>query len=147
MKPTRHNCHLTRQANHSVQDRRKGFVLILIVLLIAVVGAEMFVLSGISNRMLFDSNNAQLEALERNLSAAGLTWARRASRQNTEAFGRTVELDVASMGVSGAALSVTLGVPKDKTVQVQVDTTCSRGPRTLNRTHSYLVNLPANSGT
>jgi hypothetical protein len=130
-----------------VQNRCKGFVLVLVVLIIAVMGAEMLVLTGISNRMLFDANNAQLEATERNLAAAGLAWARRVSTQNTEAFGRTVELDVASMGVSGAALSVTLGVQKDRTVQVQVNTNCRRGPRTLARTHSYLVNLAANSGT
>ncbi|MHC4155878.1 MAG: hypothetical protein ACYST6_13270 [Planctomycetota bacterium] len=147
MKRLQHNPPVTRNARRPVQNRRKGFVLVLVVLIIAVMGAEMFVLSGISNRMLFDANNAQLEAIERNLTAAGLAWARYAGTQNTEAFGRTVELDVASMGVSGAALSVTLGVPKDKTVQVQVNTTCSRGPRTLTRTHSYLVNLPANSGT
>jgi hypothetical protein len=127
-----------------VQNRCKGFVLVLVVLIIAVMGAEMLVLTGISNRMLFDANNAQLEATERNLAAAGLAWARRVSTQNTQAFGRTVELDVASMGVSGAALKVTLGVPEDKTVQVQVNTTCSRGPRTLTRTHSYFLNLPTN---
>jgi hypothetical protein len=130
-----------------VQNRRRGFVLVLVVLIIAVMGAEMFVLTGISNRMLFDANNAQLEALERNLAAAGLAWARHAGTENAEAFGKTVQLDATSMGVSGAALSVTLGVPKDKTVQVQVNTTCSRGPLTLTRAHSYLVDLPADSGT
>lgn len=146
MKPMRHNRHLTPQANRSVQDRPDGFVLILIVLLIAVVGAEMFVLSGISNRMLFDSNTAHLEALERNLSAAGLGWARHAAKQNTEAFGRTVELDVTSIEASGAALSVTLGVPQDRTVQVQVNTMCSRGPRTLKRSHTYVLDFQPSGG-
>jgi len=146
MKPMRHNSNLTRQAGHCEQGRRKGFVLIFIVLLIAVVGAEMFVLTGISNRMLFDSNTAHLEALERNLSAAGLGWARHAATQNTEAFGRTVELDVTSMRASGAALSVTLGVPKDKTLEVEVNTMCRRGPRTLKRSHRYILNLQPDAG-
>jgi hypothetical protein len=144
MKKLQHNSSIKRNAKRPAQNRHKGFVLVLVVLMIAAMGAEMFVLTGISNRMLFDANDAQLEALERNLVAAGLAWARHASMESTEAFGKTVELDAASMGASGAALSVTLGVPEDRTVEVRVYTTCSRGPRTINRTHLYFLNLPAN---
>ncbi len=59
------------------QLRQNGFVLILVITAIAAIGAEMFVLTGGANTMLFQSDTAYLQAVERTLVAIGLAWAKR----------------------------------------------------------------------
>ena len=57
--------------------RRNGFVLILVVVIIAAFGLEMFVLAGASNTILFQSDSAYLNAVEHNLMESGLAWAKK----------------------------------------------------------------------
>jgi hypothetical protein len=142
--PAGHGTNPTRKAGRPVQDGRQGFVLVLVVLLIAVMGAEMFVLGGLSRNMLFESDSAYLEAAERDLALTGLAWAKgNIGRQNSEAFARKTELDTAKMGISDASLSVVPGVPQDGAAEVEVNTSCSRSGRVLTRSHTYSVNLSA----
>ena len=144
MKKPRHNAPITRKAGRPVQNGRQGFVLVLVVLIIAVMGAEMFVLGGLSRNMLFESDSAYLEAAERNLELTGLAWAKgNIGRRNADAFGRKTDLDTARMGISDASLGVVLGVPQEGAVDVEVNASCSRSGRTLTRSHTYHVDLSA----
>jgi hypothetical protein len=144
MKTSVNDAAITRKAGRPVQNGRQGFVLVLVVLIIAAMGAEMFVLSGLSRDMLFESDRAYLEAAEHNLALTGLAWAKdNIRRHNTELFGRKTELDAAKMGISDASLSVILDVPREGAVEVEVKTSCRRSGRTLTRRHSFGVNLPA----
>jgi hypothetical protein len=119
---------------------QKGFVIILLLLLIAAAGAEMFVLTTLSNTMLFESDTAHLQALERNITASGLAWAKQNLQQQSEpASGATAELDVAGMGIAGAGLKVTLDMRQDRTATVVIDTRCSRGKYTLRQSHKYHI--------
>ena len=64
------------------QTERSGFAIIMAVAAVAMVAAALFVLTGISNSLVFESNLAYLQACNRNLSASGLNWA----RQNQDKF-------------------------------------------------------------
>ena len=55
--------------------KQNGFVLVLVIAIISLIGVEMFVLAGSSNIILFQTNDAYLEACEQNLAASGLAWA------------------------------------------------------------------------
>lgn len=114
------------------QLRQNGFVLILVITVIAAIGAEMFVLTGGANTMLFQSDTAYLQAVERNLVASGLAWARRNIKsESRETFNRTIELDVSNMDIRGSTLTVTTSAPRDKEAEVQIETSCNRRGRTL----------------
>lgn len=122
--------------------RQKGFVLILVVTIMVLIGAEMFVLTGLANTMLFESNTAHLQAIKRNLTASGLAWAKRnIKNQRSETFNRTIDLDVTNMYNQRVSLSVTIGVPRDKKTEVQINTLCSRRRRTLSRSAKYHIEL------
>jgi hypothetical protein len=126
-----------------MEDKREnGFVLILVIAVIAVVGLEMFVLAGSSNIILFQADTAYLRAVRSNLVASGLAWAKRNIKdQNKEIFDKTTELDVTMMNVRNANLSVIAGAPGGKEVQVQIRTSCSKSRQTLRSDDKYAVGL------
>ena len=122
--------------------RQNGFILILVIMAMAVIGILMFVLAGIANTMQFQSHTAYLQACERNLVASGLAWA----KQNTqnisgETPGKMIELDVTEMGIRGSALAVMIDAPAGKQPEVQIKTSCSRGRRTLKHDGKYKIDL------
>ncbi len=122
--------------------RQNGFVLILVITAIAVIGIEMFVLAGIANNMQFQSNTAYLKACERNLLASGLVWARQnVQDRGREIFDKTIELDVNEMNIRGSTLSVTISTPAEEEPEVQINTSCSRGRQTLKGSGKYRVGL------
>jgi hypothetical protein len=118
--------------------RQSGFVLLLVIMIVAVIGIEMFVLAGGSNTMLYQADAAYLEAVQQNLIASGLSWAEhKVKSENQQAAGKTVELDISSMKVRDGTLSVTILAPEGKEPQVQVGTSCSRARQTLRHTGKY----------
>ncbi|MHC4624304.1 MAG: hypothetical protein ACYS4W_10425 [Planctomycetota bacterium] len=120
----------------------RGFVLITVVMLIGAMGAALFVLAGIGNTVLFESDTAYLRACERNLTASGLAWAQHnVKARNKEAFGKTTELDVTKMGIYEASLSVTIDVVTDENAEVEISTRCSRARRTFRHSGKYLIEL------
>jgi len=121
-------------------QRRRGFVLILVIMAIIVIGIEMFALSGIANTMQFQSQNAYLKACRRNLLASGLLWANENTREkSSEIFDRTIQLDVSKMNIRASALDVTASIASDEGVEVQIYTSCSRGRQTLKGTGKYRI--------
>jgi hypothetical protein len=122
--------------------RQNGFILILVVVAIALIAAMMTVLTGSANKILFQSDTAYLQACRRNLVTSGLTWAKRnIKNQSEEMFNRTIELDVTSMSISGATLSVNIDIPKDQEAEVQINTSCSRVRRILRHNEKYRIGL------
>jgi hypothetical protein len=122
--------------------QQNGFVLIIVIAAMGLVGASMIVLTGSANKILFQSDTAYLQACQRNLVTSGLAWAKRnIKNESKETFNRTVELDVTSMGISGATLSVNIGIQKEQEVEVQINTSCSRVRRTLSHNEKYRVGL------
>lgn len=120
--------------------KRKGFVLILVVTVIAVIGIQMFALAGIANTMQFQSHTAYLRACERNLLASGLGWARQNIQNETgENQGKPIELDVSRMGIRGSALGVTIEVEADGQAEVRVNSSCTRGRQTLSGDGRYRI--------
>jgi hypothetical protein len=129
------------------QRRRRGFVLILVIMAIAIIGIQMFALSGIANTMQFQSNAAYLKACQRNLLASGLVWARENTGINSsEILDKTIQLDVSKMNIRESALNVTIRHMSDSRAEVQIDTLCSRGRQTQKSTGKYEIQyVPTNN--
>jgi len=124
------------------KTRQNGFVLVLVIVAIAVIGIQMSVLADIANTMQFQSQNAYLKACERNLLASGLVWAKEnARKKSSEIFNRTIQLDVSKLNIRDSALSVTANIASDEEAEVQIYTTCSRSRQTLRETGKYRIKL------
>jgi hypothetical protein len=122
--------------------RQNGFVLILVIVAIAVIGIQMSVLGDIANTMQFQSQTAYLKACERNLLASGLLWAKENVREkSSEIFDRTIQLDVSKLNIRDSALAVTANIASDEEAEVQIDTSCSRSRQTLRETGKYRIEL------
>lgn len=122
--------------------QQNGFVLILVVVAIGLIGAMMTVLTSSANKILFQSDKAYLQTCQRNLVISGLAWAKRnIKNESKETFNRTIELDVTSMSISGATLSVNIDIPKDQEAEIQINTSCSRARRTLRHNDKYRIGL------
>ena len=123
------------------KTRQNGFIMIYVIVSIALIGAVMFVLTDDSNTMLFQSDRAYLRAVQRNLAASGLAWARHSIKtQRTETFNKPVELDITSLNIRGSTLTVTIDAAADQKPQVQIDASCTRARRTLTSRDKYQIN-------
>lgn len=112
--------------------RQNGFVLVLVITAIALIGAEMFVLTGMANTILFQADIAYLEVVERNLVASGLAWARQnVKNQSKETFNKTIELDLNDMDIRRSTLAVIISMPGDQQAEVQINTSCGHSRHTL----------------
>lgn len=124
------------------KTRQNGFVLVLVIVAIAVIGIQMAVLGDIANTMQFQSQTAYLKACERNLLASGLVWAKENAREKgSEIIDKTIQLDVSKLNIRDSALDVTINITSDEEAEVQIDTSCSRGRRTLKGTGKYGIEL------
>ena len=124
------------------KTRQNGFVLILVIVAIAVIGVQMSVLADIANTMQFQSQTAYLRACERNLLASGLVWAKENTRKKGgEIFDKTIQLDVSKLNIRVSALDVTIITASDEEAEVQINTSCSRGRQTLRETGKYRIEL------
>jgi len=117
-------------------------VLILVITAIALIGTQMFVLTGNSNIIMFQSDTAYLQACNRNLVASGLAWAEHNTKsRNQEIFDKPINLDITDMNIRRSALSVTINIAKNKETDVQIDSSVSRGRRTLRHNKKYRIGL------
>lgn len=124
------------------KTRQNGFVLMLVIAAMAVIGAEIFFLSRDSNTVLFQTNEVYLEACEQNLIASGLVWAKQnAGNGNAEFFNKKIELNTGDLDVKNATLSITMGAPVNKEAKVQINTSCQRGRRILRHSGEYRIRL------
>ena len=117
--------------------RQNGFVLVLVITVIGLIGVEMFILTDISNSILFQTDTAYLEAYEQNLAASGLAWVRKNSGK--ENIGKTIKLDVSDMNISRSILSIAIEEFKSEEAKVRISTSCTRGRQTLAHSDKYRI--------
>jgi hypothetical protein len=120
--------------------RNEGVVLTLVIVALMLVGVVMFVLTGGANTMLFQADTAYLQAVERNLIASGLAWAReRVSSHADLPSAEPVELNTAVFGLPDTKLVVRILEVQGETAQVHIETSCRKGRHTLHTSHTFSV--------
>lgn len=120
--------------------RENGFVLFLVLVTMILVGAEMFVLAGGSNTILFQADNAYLQAVEQNLTASGLAWAKKNFEdENLQSVSETIELFLADINIKKAALSIFVKKGENEGAEVQINASCNRGGHILRRNKKYQI--------
>lgn len=122
--------------------RRNGFILLFILVMIALIGIQLFVLTAVGNIMSYHSDDAYLEACERNLRASGLAWAKRNIQNNGgDLLNTTVQLDTTEMDIRGSVLNVNISIPEGGEPEVRINTSCTRGRHTIKRDNKYTIKL------
>lgn len=123
-------------------ERKNGYVLVLVIVAMAVIAVTMSVLTAGAKTMVFQSNTAYLRACRRNLVASGLAWAKQQIKsQSKENLDRTIRLDVTEADIRGSTLAVLIRIPTDKEPEVQINASCSRARRTLRHDNKYRIEL------
>ena len=122
--------------------RKEGFVLALVIVALGLLGVVMAVLTGGANTMLFHADRAHVQAVERNLKASGLAWARhRAAQTDTVTSAEPAELDTSSLAVRQATLTVAITKIGTDTVDVRIETTSAKGRHRLSASNDYVLPL------
>jgi type II secretory pathway component PulK len=120
--------------------REKGFILIFVIILITLIGFVLSFLTTGANTMLYQSNTSYLQACERNLVLSGLEWAKRnIKKENRDIIDKMIELDVTDMDIRDSNLTVTVRTPAKNQPEVQINTSCSRGRKTLKSDDIYKI--------
>ncbi|KPK76105.1 MAG: hypothetical protein AMJ79_08280 [Phycisphaerae bacterium SM23_30] len=118
--------------------RRKGFVTILALMLITLVGGAMLILSHGANTLAFETNRAYYQACERNLAASGFAWAGYQNvHKKTELPTQPIELDVELLQIPQGSLTVSFAHLDTDDPSVEVKTTCGRETNLLKRLREY----------
>jgi len=122
--------------------RRCGFILTFVIVLIGLVGVVMFVLTGGSNTMLFEADAAYVQAVDRNLAASGLAWARRRAAQGEGPMpNEPVSLEMDFPGARQANLTVQFA-QQDAAVRCRIETSVTKGRQSLNESREYVLSVP-----
>jgi ABC-type Na+ efflux pump permease subunit len=114
----------------NLKARNKGFVMPIVISILALIGIYMIVLASDANIFIFQADRAYLEACRQNLTASGLAWARK-NANTSMTTAAAVELDTADIGIKNAALSVKLSVGEKGKSQVEIKTSCSKARQRL----------------
>ncbi len=121
---------------------RKGVVLFIIIIILAFIGTVLFLLTDVSNKIIFQTNKAFLESAERNMISSGLAWAKQnIEKGNIKKAGEEIQLDTAGIGIRNAQLTVTIEKITHKQVYIAVHTSCSLGSQNLKNIQKYQIAL------
>ena len=112
------------------KKNRKGFVLIFVIVIFALIEMYMIILTGNANTFIFQADRAYLEACRQNLTASGLTWAKK-NVNTSKTADSVIELDTGDMNIKKAALSVAVSAGQKGMTEVQINTSCTRGRQTV----------------
>ena len=118
--------------------KNRGAILTFVIVALTLMGVVMFVLTGGANTMLFQADTAYVQAVERDLIASGLAWAKERASSNVGAPStEPVELNTAAFGLPSAKLVVRILGVQNHTAQVHIETSCHKGRRTLQTSRDY----------
>jgi hypothetical protein len=120
--------------------RNQGAVLSLVVVALMMVGIVLFVLTEGANTMLFRADTACVQAVERNLIASGLAWAREKAAGDAGArVTEPVDLNTTAFNAPDARLVVQIVEVQREAAKVRIETSCRKGRRTLHSSRTFRV--------
>lgn len=123
--------------------KQTGFVLTLVIFALIMVGVAMFVLTGGSNAMLFHADTAYLQAVDRNLTASGLAWARAKVSGGWDPNDvQPHELDTAGFSAPGSKLTLQMVESQGDRAKVHIQTFCRKGRHNLQRSRDFVIERP-----
>jgi hypothetical protein len=120
--------------------RQNGYIMVFVIVILALIGIYMVVLTGDANTFLFQADHAYLKACEQNLTASGLAWVKK-NIDSTKIPISAFELDAAAMNIRGAVISINVSPGEKGASQVQINTSCSRARQTLTSARKFTIEV------
>ncbi|MGA2916728.1 MAG: hypothetical protein ABSE89_11950 [Sedimentisphaerales bacterium] len=121
---------------------RKGVVLLIVIIILVFMGTVLLLFTDVSNKIIFQTNRAFLEAAEQNMISSGIAWAKHnIEKGNIKETENEIQLDTAGIGVRDAQLAVTIEKISHKQAQLTVNTSCSLSGQSLKHTRKYQITL------
>ena len=116
------------------QTRRRGFAMILVILLMSLFGVALFVLASTSRTMMFETTRTVLEAGSTNLVASGRAWAQHNKEElRKHKNGHAIGLNVDDLVIREALCTIVVDEVRAEDVSVTINTSCTRGRQKLER--------------
>ena len=107
------------------RQNQNGFVLIMVVVLIALFGLMMLVLAGISKNMMHESAAVKIEAAKKNLTCSAIAWAEyNVSNLSVGSEPLTVQLDVSDLDMPKAACAVIFHRLSNMEIEIDIHAIC-----------------------
>jgi hypothetical protein len=123
--------------------KRRGAVLILVIVVMSLMAFMMLVLSEGANTMLFQADTAYCRAVERNLTASALVWSQsQAVRRAAVVQEQPTALDCHGLGGERVALTVQFMRTSGNDADVRIEAFCSKGRQTLKESQDYAISWP-----
>jgi len=124
------------------RQNQNGFVLIMVVVMIALFGLMMLVLAGMSKTMMHESSAVKIDAVKKNLTFSAIAWAKyNAPNMSIGSEPMTVQLDVNELGVSGAGCAVTFYRLSNMEIEIKISATCGTGSVKQQRKSVFKIRL------
>jgi hypothetical protein len=120
------------------KTKPNGFIMLFVVVILALIGTYMIILTSDANIFGFQADRAYLEACQQNLTASGLNWAKKnvgALKPMTSPVG----LDASDMGIKNAVLRVKFAAGEKGKYQVEINTSCSKARQRLSSVKKFTV--------
>jgi hypothetical protein len=130
--------HDRKKSFNRAKSRRKGYILILVIMILSLVEVCMILLTCSSNTFIFQANRDYLEACRQNLVASGLAWSK-ANLDSLKVTQAPIELNTSEMSIKKAALSIAVSEKQKGAAQVEINTSCTRGRQTINSVREFTV--------
>jgi hypothetical protein len=122
----------------NTRKRNSGFIMLMVICILALIGIYMIILASDSNTFIFLSDRAYIEACRQNLTASALNWAKKNINDLKPTTG-PIELNAADMGIKNAALSVKLFAGEKGKYQVEINTSCSKARQRLSSVKKFTI--------
>ena len=116
--------------------QRKGFAMIVILLLMSLFGLMMVVLSSSSRQMGAQTTSEVLKVNSNNILASGVAWARvNKSHLNKQSAGFTTELNTTAFDIPKASCILRVDSITDKGIEITIEAVCYKGRQTFRKNH------------
>lgn len=115
--------------------RRRGVGILLLVIVIALVGVALLMLTNAASHMTYQSRQVQADAYLVNIHESTVTWARQnPARLAALAPGKSLTLDMASLGIADATATVELVKRDGNDSRIRITSVCTVNKRKPSRT-------------
>ena len=129
-------------------DRQKGFVLVVVIMFMMMLGLTLAILSSHLKNLAYETTTERLKVYNDNLVTSSMAWAKRNVKQLAEkTAGQTIDLDVSELSINGARAAITVTAIQGDKIKIDLTAECSRGRVILKRTRSAELNIPPTSQT
>ena len=118
---------------------RRGFVLLIVIMILIFMGTVLFVLTEVSNKITFQTNRVFLETVEQNMISSGIAWTKYNIENGNKNIVKEIQLDTAGIGTRNSQLTVTVEEIARKQTEIAVNTSCGFGSQSFKHNKKYIV--------